>query len=467
MGRRVVVVLCAALLALIGAGRASATTKQDVPFLMDDGVTLAGTVYAPDAPGIYPAIVMFHGLGGKRQDLDAIAGSFARNFVVVTVDMRGHGQSGGLVSVDGPREIQDVRELYNQVAALPSVDRTSIGAWGLSLGGGAVLRSLVEGVPWAAVETAETWIDLYTALAPQNLSKSGAIYQLLNSVPPERLDPSVKAIQQDAIESKNLSALRAFAAARSSRPLLSQVHTPVLLAQGRRDFAFDIDQATAAYRILTGPKQLIVGDFGHSPSTFPGPDFDALIGADYAWFVRWLIHNPVPPLKNPVMLSPDPWRGKMSVYKTLPSTRTARFSFGASNAITGEAKAARTSGRTHTKLETFGSGRLHLTARVSGGWERLVAVLTARTPRRKTIVVSEGGINTTGLSGKHKLTIKLISDATLIPKGSRLTLTLASSSMAQDPNNLLYLDLPQPPGAKVVLGPARLDLPVLRKPVSR
>jgi hypothetical protein len=157
----------------------------------------------------------------------------------------------------------------------------------------------------------------------------------------------------------------------------------------------------------------------------------------------------------------------MSVYKTLPPTRTARFSFGASNAITGEAKAARTSGRTHTKLETFGSGRLHLTARVSGGWERLVAVLTARTPRRKTIVVSEGGINTTGLSGKHKLTIKLISDATLIPKGSRLTLTLASSSMAQDPNNLLYLDLPQPPGAKVVLGPARLDLPVLRKPVSR
>jgi hypothetical protein len=72
-----------------------------------------------------------------------------------------------------------------------------------------------------------------------------------------------------------------------------------------------------------------------------------------------------------------------------------------------------------------------------------------------------------GVSGRHKLAIRLISDATLIPARSKLTLTLASSSLAQDPGNLLYLDLAQPPAAKVTLGPARLDLPVLRKPVSR
>ena len=84
---------------------------------------------------------MFHGLGGKRRDLDAIASRFASSFVVLTVDMRGHGQSQGLVSVDGPRDIQDVREIYAFVAALPSVDHTAIGAWGMSLGGGAVLRS--------------------------------------------------------------------------------------------------------------------------------------------------------------------------------------------------------------------------------------------------------------------------------------------------------------------------------------
>ena len=86
----------------------------------------------------------------------------------------------------------------------------------MSLGGGAVLRSLVEGVPWAAVETVETWTDLFSALAPQNLSKSGAIFQFLSSVPPDRLDPSVLAIGDDALASKNLAALRAWTAARSS-----------------------------------------------------------------------------------------------------------------------------------------------------------------------------------------------------------------------------------------------------------
>ncbi len=466
MGRRVVVVLCAGLLALVGAGRASAITKQDVPLPMADGATLAGTLYTPDAPGTHPAIVMLHGLGGKRQDLDPIASRFASNFVVLTVDMRGHGQSEGLVSIDGPREIQDMREIHAWLAARPEIDHTEIGAWGISLGGGAVLRSLVEGVPWAAVETVQTWTELYSALVPQNLSKSGAIYQLLNSVPPDRLDPSVVAIEQDVIASRNFPALHAFSAARSSRPLLAQVHTPVFMAQGRRDFVFDVDQAAAGYRLLKGPKQLLIGDFGHAPSTFPGPDFNAVVAADMSWFMRWLLHAPLRP-SSPVALSPDPWRGRLRAYKTLPATRVTHLSFGGTNTVTGVAKAVRSTGRTHTALETFGAGRLHLTARLSGGWERLVAVLTATTRKHKTIVVSEGGVNTTGLSGRRNLTIRMISDATLIPTGSRLALTLANSSMAQDPGNLLYLDLPQPPGAKVALGLARLDLPVLRKPISR
>ena len=94
---------------------------------------------------------------------------------MLTFDQRGHGQSGGLVSIDGPREIADLREIHDWLAARPEIDRSRIGAWGLSLGGGAVLRSLVEGVPWAAVETVETWTDLYSALIPQGLSKSGAL----------------------------------------------------------------------------------------------------------------------------------------------------------------------------------------------------------------------------------------------------------------------------------------------------
>jgi predicted acyl esterase len=469
VARRVVVVVCAAALALLAAGRASAYTTQDVTLTMDDGVHLAATLYEPGTappPNGFPAIVMLHGLGGKRQDLESIAQSFAADYVVLAFDARGHGQSGGLVSIDGPREIADTRAVFNWLAARPEVDRYHVGAWGLSLGGGAVLRSLVEGVPWAAVETLQTWTDLYSALAPQNLAKSGAIYGFLNSVPQDRLDPSVLAIKDNALASRNLAALRAFAKVRSSRQLLSNVTTPVYLFQGRRDFAFDIAQATAGYRLLKGPKHLYIGPFGHSPSTFPGADIAQVTSQGKRWFDRYLQSLPVG-FGSGFALAPDPWRGAYRAYETLPPTRPVSVGLPGRRAIGQNGKVVRLGRRVGARLETFGSAQVRLTARLSGGWSRLVAVLTATPPSGSDIIISEGGVNTVGLRGRHRLTIRMIDDATLIPRGSRLRLTLASSSLAQDPANLLYLNLPMPAAARISISEVKLVVPVLRRPVSR
>ena len=434
---------------------------------MDDGVDLAATLYEPDAappPAGYPAIVLFHGLGGKRQDLAAVAQRLTDPFAVLAFDMRGHGQSGGLVSIDGPREIADAREVYDQLAARPEIDKTRIGAWGISLGGGAVLRSLVEGVPWKTVETVETWTDLYSALAPQNLAKSGAIFQFLSSVPNDRLDPSVLAIRDDALASRNLSALRAWADQRSSRKLLSKVTTPVFMFQGRRDFAFDIAQAKAGYALLKGPKQLYVGDFGHAPSTFPGPDFTTVMALGRAWFTRYLLGGAA--RLAPFYLAPSPWRGKLGTYTKLPATRQLRVSLPGNDRLSGAGRALRTSGPFTGRAETFGSPSVRVTARLTGGWSRLVAVLTFSRKGSETIV-SEGGVNTTGLTGTRTLTIRMIDTATLIPRGARLSLFLASNSLAQNPGNLLYLNLPMPRLARIQLGPAQLTLPILQQPVSR
>ena len=101
----------------------------------------------------------------------------------------------------------------------------------------------------------------------------------------------------------------------------------------------------------------------------------------------------------------------------------------------------------------------------SGGWSRLVAVLTARTPQGKEIVVSAGGVPTK--NGLQTVKIQLASQATFVPKGSRLTLTLGSSSLAQSSANLLYLDLPMPDTARVRVGSVVLTLPGLRTPVTK
>ena len=63
--------------------------------------------------------------------------------------------------------------------------------------------------------------------------------------------------------------------------------------------------------------------------------------------------------------------------------------------------------------------------------------------------------------------IALGSQATFLPKGSRLTLTIGSSSLAQSPGNLLYLDLPFPAAARLSVTGGRLRLPHLASPVSR
>jgi hypothetical protein len=60
----------------------------------------------------------------------------------------------------------------------------------------------------------------------------------------------------------------------------------------------------------------------------------------------------------------------------------------------------------------------------------------------------------------------MISQATSIPPGSRLRLTIAGTSTAQSPGNLLYLS-GVPRSARLTVGSATLDLPVLTRPVSR
>src|SRR5947208_5377345 len=291
--RRFTVMLCALATALAAPGLARAT---EVSLAMDDGVHIFASLLEPAGTpptGGWPSVMMFHGLGGKHEDLLPLAQTYvARGFAVFVPDARGHGSSGGYVSLDGPREVADVRTEFRWFAGLPEVSDTQIGAWGISLGGGAAWNSVVAGVPFRALETFETWSDLYRALFPQNFGKSGAIYAFAQSVPAERIDPALRPFVPRLIGGENLSTIRDLLGSRSSLRLMSAVTTPSFLFQGRRDFAFDIQQAVDAYRRLAGPKRLYVGDFGHAPSSFPGPDLAHILDLSIRWYDRFLKDEP-------------------------------------------------------------------------------------------------------------------------------------------------------------------------------
>jgi fermentation-respiration switch protein FrsA (DUF1100 family) len=468
----------AGALAFFGGDVATGSTaaKQDVSIPMDDGVSIAATLYLPDGtppPGGWPAIVLLHGLAGNRQQINALVETYTPltgSYALLTFDARGHGDSGGLVGVDGPREVADTRAVRDWLAARPDVSDTRIGAWGISYGGGAVLNSLVAGVPWAAVAVAQTWTDLGTALFPQGLLKSGVVAGIANGIPESRRDPSLAPLGLAAL-SGNVSAVRPWAAARSSLAQLGSVTTPVFMAQGRRDFLFGLDQGTRAFTRLAGPKELYVGLHGHAPSSFPAADTPLLLSRTVSWFDCYLrAACPTPALpKQRVEIVPENYAGigDSGVAKrgTLPPVTPSFVSFPGVSTFAQRGKAVRTSAPLHTSIEIFGSPTVQASIATSGGWSRLVAVLTAKTRAGKEIVVSQGGVPTK--PGAQKVTIELMSQATYVPKDARLTLTIGSSSTKQSPSNVVYLDVPMASGARARVGTVTLKLPGLRTQVTK
>jgi len=114
-------------------------TVADVRFPGGKGTTLSALVYTPpgaSAARPAPAVLVSHGYINTREMQSAFAIELARRgFVVLAMDMSGHGHSTGIVGTNdfgGPAALRYLK-------SLPQVDKANIGLEGHSLGGGPVL----------------------------------------------------------------------------------------------------------------------------------------------------------------------------------------------------------------------------------------------------------------------------------------------------------------------------------------
>jgi hypothetical protein len=308
-----------------------------------------------------------------------------------------------------------------------------------------------------------TWTDLYGALLPGNLAKSGAIAAFLGEIPAERFSPLVNSLRTDLLQSRNLEQIRTLASERSSLQLLDRIRAPVFMLQGRRDFPFDLGQVRAAWRRLTVPKRLYIGDLGHPPAPNPPAEQPYFLTEARQWFDRWLrgLPNGID-TRPPIEVARDPWTGKTTSYRSWPATQSLRFAFGGRTTIGPRGAVVRSVRLPGRALEAFGAPTVRVTAASRTGWPRLVAVVRAVAPGGREITVSEGGTQTSSLGTRTRtITLRLIDQATSIPRGSRLRLTLATSSP-----DLLYLAFPLSETLKLTVNRVRLTLPVLERPVS-
>ncbi len=154
------------------------------------------------------------------------------------------------------------------------------------------------------------------------------------------------------------------------------------MAQGRRDFLFGIDQGTRAFARLKGPKVLYVGLHGHAPSTFPAADTRlphdegaapgstatcASTGCDGDQASVYVAPENVP-------------RPGRTTRARLPPVSPTFVSFPGVTTFAQSGKVVRTSAPLRKAIEIFGAPTVQTSIAASGGWSRLVAVLTARTP---------------------------------------------------------------------------------------
>ena len=163
-----VVILGGALLAH-AIQTADGTTVTEVRIAAEPGVTVSGLLYTPrgaTAATPAPAILVSHGYINTREMQSPFAIELSRRgYVVLAMDMTGHGYSGGVVGTagfGGPAALAYLK-------SLPMVDKTAIGLEGHSMGGGPVMAAaLSDPGGYRAIVLEGSTPGMLGAPAPQN-----------------------------------------------------------------------------------------------------------------------------------------------------------------------------------------------------------------------------------------------------------------------------------------------------------
>ena len=133
-------------------------------------VSIDTDVWVPDGTppsGGWPVVALFHGGGGDKAsqyDSDRAKWFAERGYFTFLYSARGHGASGGQVTVAGPKEVRDAFDVLAWALKTFPIDRSKIVLWGISQGG--LHTNLLQA--WAADRTLNPTGISFRALIPGN-----------------------------------------------------------------------------------------------------------------------------------------------------------------------------------------------------------------------------------------------------------------------------------------------------------
>lgn len=201
VGTAVLAALVSSLLPAPGAVAALHSAEDRVVTNPQDGTEIAITVFKPSsasAASPVPVILHSHGWAGSRETTVAgVKPYLDAGLGVVSIDQRGHGDSGGQANVQDPTmETEDISAVIDTIAHFDWVahnrsadgsliaDDPILGAVGGSYGGGYQTMTALDEIDergstrFDALAPQITWYDLPESLAPQGVSRTAWVTAL-------------------------------------------------------------------------------------------------------------------------------------------------------------------------------------------------------------------------------------------------------------------------------------------------
>ncbi len=142
--------------------------ESDVEF-QNQGQTIRATLAKPDAEGLFPVVIIFHGFSGQRHEMPVVGTEEAlfqrtarvlaeQGYASLRIDFRGSGESDGeWADTTFSGQISDAIAAVDYACALDGLDPNRVGVLGLSQGGLVAASTagrdsrVVSAVLWSAV----------------------------------------------------------------------------------------------------------------------------------------------------------------------------------------------------------------------------------------------------------------------------------------------------------------------------
>jgi putative CocE/NonD family hydrolase len=278
-------------------------------------ISLAATLYQPRFFPSAPAVIYIHGWGGHRLTGSDNLASYisAAGYTVLSYSARGfgNGESGGRVTLAGPNEINDLKNvidwLLNDPDNVIGPRVTKIGVIGASYGGGHSFQ-IASDPRVSAIIPLVGWTDLEQALFPNGAVNYrlglgefyGGINQGVGSPPFynydriefEMFDAAAEGHAPDSSTRQELSARSIAEQDDNGREVLKPSRlprVPTFIIQSWDDYLFPSTQVLDVFSQLTVPKQLYMGRQGHPPGGHEYESEELYIGtAVLRWFNHYL-----------------------------------------------------------------------------------------------------------------------------------------------------------------------------------